>query len=93
MCSVLLYFEKMVLFSYTTERTSKQISEETIKGRCCSNHNSNKQSTKRRSSILREESRAKRIFCKEAVSHHEAVYNFEFKYNTKGIQTEVTFEY
>ena len=55
-------------------------------------HNSNKQPTKRRSSILREESRAKRILCEEAVSHQEAVYNFEFEYNTKGTQTEVTFE-
>ena len=41
---------------------------------------------------MREEARAKRQLCEEAVIHQEQVDIFEFECNTKGTQTEVTLE-
>ena len=55
-------------------------------------HNSNKQPQKRKLSVLREEARAKRQLCEEAVIHQEQVDIFEFECNTKGTQTEMTLE-
>ena len=42
---------------------------------------------------MREEARAKRQLCEEAVIHQEQVDIFEFECNTKGAQTEMTLEY
>ena len=41
---------------------------------------------------MREEARAKRQLCEEAVIHQEKVDIFEFECNTKGTQTEMTLE-
>ena len=43
-------------------------------------------------SVLREEARAKRQLCEEAVIHQEQLDIFEFECNTKGTQTEMTLE-
>ena len=55
-------------------------------------HNSNKQPQKRKLSVLREEARAKRQLCEEAVIHQEQVDIFEFECNAKVTQTEMTLE-
>ena len=41
---------------------------------------------------MREEAKAKRQLCEEAVVHQEQVDDFEFECNTKGTQTELTLE-
>lgn len=55
-------------------------------------HNKDKQPQKRKSSMLREEKRAKRQHCENAFLHQEAVENFEFDCNTKATQTDITMQ-
>ena len=72
---------------YTSKKTVKRHAIPTIFA-----HNSNKQPQKRKLSVLREEARAKRQLCEEAVIHQEQADIFEFECNTKGTQTEMTLE-
>ena len=51
-------------------------------------HSKEKQPHKRKSSELREEARAKRQLCEDAVGNHELFQRFDFKCNTKRIQTD-----
>ena len=51
-------------------------------------HNKGKQAQQRTSSTKREEIKAKRQLCEDALIHQEEVNSFEFQCNTKETRTE-----
>ena len=55
-------------------------------------HNKDKQSQKRKSSVMREETNTKRQLCEQAIQHDELVQSFEFDCNTKETQTDMVIE-
>ena len=71
-----------------------QASEQTIKSiiKRLSNPNHITSINKGRSSVLGEDARPKRWLCKDALMHRKFVDNFDFEWNTKETQTEVTLE-
>ena len=52
-------------------------------------HNMTKQPQKRRTSLAREETAAKRQLCEEALYQNDLVKSFEYEINTKEVQTEL----
>ena len=55
-------------------------------------HNKDKQPQKRKSSVMREETKTKRQLCEQAIQHYKLVQSFEFECNTKATQTDLVFE-
>ena len=55
-------------------------------------HDADEQPQKQKSSVLREQARAERQFCEDALIHQELVDNSEFECNTKETQTEITLQ-